>query len=75
MEVLTKIIVFIVLVPFILILVWGIIDTKSYITSGQRWRYKGELEPTEEAIEYHKKLCIVGIFVTIVGYLLYAIFG
>lgn len=75
MGILTKIIVFILLVPVIGVFLWGIVDTKGFITFGDRWRYKEELEPTDEAMKYSRKLCIICLAVTIVGYFYYAIFS
>lgn len=70
-----KIYVFILLSPLMGVFLWGILDPESYVLFGNKWRFKGDLEPSEEAINLARKSSIAGLIITIIFYIIYVISG
>lgn len=74
-DVLEKIFWFILLSPLAVVFLWCIMDPEESILFGNRWKYKEELEPTEEAINFTKKTGIIGLIFTIIFYVIFVIFN
>lgn len=70
-DVLEKIFWFILLSPLAGVFLWCIMDPEGSLLFGDRWKYKGELEPTEEAINGAKKCGIIGLVFTIAFYIIF----
>lgn len=60
----------IVLLPFVGILIYTIINPETVATWGNRWKYEGDLEPTEEYIGYVRATGIIGLLILISGLIL-----
>lgn len=55
----------IITLPFLIILIYGIIHPEELASWGYKWKYKGEPEPTEEYIEYTRASSVIGLLLTI----------
>lgn len=55
----------IIILPILVILVYSIINPEAMATWGYRWRYKGELEPTETYIKYTRACSVIGLLLMI----------
>lgn len=75
MDIIEKILLFILLSPLMGVFLWCILDPEESILFGNRWKYKEELEPTEEAINFTKKTGIIGLIFTIIFYVIFVIFN
>ena len=53
------------LLPFLGILIYTIIHPEVVATWGNRWKYKDELEPTEEYIRFTRASGILGILILV----------
>lgn len=60
----------IVLLPFVGILIYTIINPERVATWGNRWKYEGDLEPTEEYIGYVRATGVIGLLILISGLIL-----
>lgn len=74
-DIIEKILLFILLSPLMGVFLWCILDPEESILFGNRWKYKEELEPTEEAINFTKKTGIIGLIFTIIFYVIFVIFN
>ncbi|WP_353096447.1 hypothetical protein [Tissierella praeacuta] len=55
----------IIILPILVILIYSIINPEAMATWGYRWRYKGELEPTEEYINYIRVSSVISLLLII----------
>lgn len=55
----------IITLPFLIILIYGIIYPEELASWGYKWRYKGEPEPTEEYIKYTRASSVIGLLLII----------
>lgn len=54
------------ILPIILFLLYGIIKPKESFMLGRRWQFKGEVEPSEFALDMHRIYAIALLIVVII---------
>jgi len=55
----------IILLPILIFIIYSIIHPEEVMLWGNRWKYKGEIEPTEEYIKYLRATSIINLLLII----------
>ncbi len=74
-SVIQKVLYSILIIPFLGVLIYSIVEPEKSFLFGRKWQYKNEdLEPSESMIKMNRKISIVALVVIICVYL-YFIFS
>ena len=60
---------FIVILPIIILLIFTIIDPKESFLFGRRWQFNGDVEPSETVLKLNRIIAIIALILFIVGFI------